>query len=366
MNLTRRPCVLKRVGVVAALRQSPSPAGVGRQNAAMELDSKGLGRLQRVADPRNIWAMEAGDFTPWLAENIDVLADELGLVLASVATEVPVGNFYLDIKAETENGRTVVVENQLARTDHGHLGQLLVYASGLEAAVVIWVAPEFRDEHRRALDWLNERTDTGVDFFGVRIGVVQIGSTSPPAPVFEVVARPNAWQKDVKETTAAAGAGGGAITPINAARQDFFADVLTEVVTARPGLRMPRRGKDSWISFASGPFGYWSISFDRSNRCQVEAYIDMGDKLLNQTLFDDLAAEAEQWNAAIGLPLDWQRRDDRRHSRIALQGQPISLDDADARARACKWAVDVMTRMYDVLNEPLRSRARRYRQAGEP
>ena len=95
--------------------------------------------------------MEAGDFTPWLAENLDVLADELGLVLNLVATEVPVGNFYLDIQAETEDGRPVIIENQLARTDHGHLGQLIVYASGLEASVVIWVAPDFRDEHRRAL-----------------------------------------------------------------------------------------------------------------------------------------------------------------------------------------------------------------------
>jgi hypothetical protein len=199
--------------------------------------------------------MEAGDFTPWLAENLDVVADELGFVLTIVATEVPVGSFYLDIQAETEDGRTVIVENQLARTDHGHLGQLLVYASGLEAAVVVWVAPDFRDEHRRALDWLNERTDTGVDFFGVEISVVQIGTTGPRAPVFEVDARPNAWQKDVKETSAAAGAGSGAITPLNSARQDFFADVLADVVAERPSIRMPRRGKDSWISFASGPFG---------------------------------------------------------------------------------------------------------------
>ena len=107
------------------------------QTAVVNLDSKGLGRLQRVADPREVWTLEAGDFTPWLAGNLDVLAEELGLVLTTVATEVPVGSFYLDIQAETDDGRTVIVENQLARTDHGHLGQLVVYASGLEAAVVV-------------------------------------------------------------------------------------------------------------------------------------------------------------------------------------------------------------------------------------
>lgn len=330
----------------------------------MDLDSKGLGRLRRVADPRGVWAMEAGDFTPWLAENLDVLADELGLVLTTVATEVPVGSFYLDIQAETEDGRPVIVENQLARTDHGHLGQLLVYASGLEAAVVVWVAPDFRDEHRRALDWLNERTDTGVDFFGVKIGVVQIGAAGPRAPVFEVVARPNAWQKDVKETTAVAGAGSGVITPANAARQDFFADVLTDVVTKKPGIRLPRRGKDSWISFASGPFGYWSISFDRTNRCQIEAYIDTGNKTSTKELFDEMAAESGRWTADTGLPLEWQRRDELRSSRIVVQGQPISFDDANARTSACAWATDAIVRMYDTLDEPLRSRGRRIRQGG--
>lgn len=330
----------------------------------MDLDGKGLGRLQRVADPRQVWAMEAGDFTPWLAENLDVLADELGFVLTLTGTEVPVGAFYLDIQAETDDGRTVIVENQLARTDHGHLGQLLVYASGLEAAVVVWVAPDFRDDHRRALDWLNERTDTGVDFFGVQIGVVQIGMTGPRAPVFEIVARPNAWQKDVKETSGSASAGSGAVTPMNAARQDFFTDVMTEVVAARPAIRLPRRGKDSWISFASGPFGFWSISFDRTNRCQIEAYIDMGDKALNKALFDAMAFEGKDWETKTGLRLDWQRRDDRRHSRIAVQSEPVLFEDAAARAKARQWATDVIVRMYDALNEPLRERGHEFRQSG--
>src|SRR4051812_32978433 len=100
----------------------------------MDLDSKGLSRLRHVANARDVWLSEAGEFTPWLAENLDVLADELGMSLTLIATEVPVGQFKLDIHAETADGRIVIVENQLERTDHGHLGQLLTYASGLEAA----------------------------------------------------------------------------------------------------------------------------------------------------------------------------------------------------------------------------------------
>src|SRR4051812_9031531 len=102
----------------------------------MDLDRKGLGRLRRVANARDVWTSEGGEFTPWLAENLDVLADELGVPLTLVATEVPVGGFRLDIQAQAQDGRLVVIENQLERTDHGHLGQLLAYASGLEAAFV--------------------------------------------------------------------------------------------------------------------------------------------------------------------------------------------------------------------------------------
>jgi len=132
---------------------------------------------------------ESGDFTPWLAENIDVLADALEMTLTVVATEVRIGDFRLDIHAKDGNDRSVVIENQLERTDHGHLGQCLVYASGLDASTVIWVAPNFREEFRSALDWLNEHTDSELGFFGVEIGIVQIGhgpprrsSTSSPAP----------------------------------------------------------------------------------------------------------------------------------------------------------------------------------------
>src|SRR4051812_35210560 len=256
----------------------------------MELDNKGLGRLRRVANARDVWTSEAGDFTPWLAENLDVLADELGMSLTLIAQEVPVGEFRLDIQAQTADGGVVIVENQLERTDHGHLGQLLVYASGLEASAVVWVAPRFRDDHRRTLDWLNERTDTGVDFFGVEVSVVQIGETGPRAPVFEVVARPNGWQKGVKEagggaTAAAAQAGG-----VNAIRQDFFAEVLTDVVVARPTIRMPTRGTQNWISFAAGPWGYWALSIAAAGRLRIEAYIDSGDANLNKILFDELHA----------------------------------------------------------------------------
>ncbi len=328
----------------------------------MELDSKGLGRLRRVANARDVWTSESGDFTPWLADNLDVLADELGMSLSLVATEVPVGDFRLDVQAESPDGRVVIIENQLERTDHGHLGQLLVYASGLEASAVVWMAPRFRDDHRRAIDWLNERTDTGVDFFGVEVAVVQIGESGPRAPVFEVVARPNGWQKGVKES-GGGGTASGQVTGVNAVRQDFFAEVLTDVVAKRPGIRMPSRSNVNWMSFAAGPWGNWALVAANDGRLRVEAYLDSGHAGVNKDLFDELQAEAPSWETRVGQALSWERLDDKRASRIAAYRTVGDLADVVERGPVRTWAVTTVLAMYDAMNERLRTRGRQLRDA---
>jgi Domain of unknown function (DUF4268) len=326
----------------------------------MEVDSKGLGRLRRGADPRTVWTSEAGDFTPWLAENIDVLADELGMTLTVTATEVAVGEFRLDIQAEDESGGVVIVENQLYPTDHSHLGQCLAYASGLAATSVVWVSPRFREDHRSALDWLNEHTDNDIGFFGVEVGVVQIGDEGPRAPVFTVVSRPNDWQKTVKRIGST---DAKTVSPLNAARQDFFGNVLTAVNSERPGIRVPTRSRDNWLSFASGPFGYWAISATTENQLRLEAYIDMGDQELNKQLFDEFAEARMVWEDKVGVsPLSWERLNDKRASKIAIY-HTFDLDDEEHRTQSATWAKDTLITMYDVLNAPLRTAAKRIKAA---
>ena len=154
------------------------------------------GRIEEVAI-REVWPDEASDFTPWLAKNLEVLGEELGMVLELKGTEVPVGNYYLDILAnEANRDAPVAIENQIAVTDNPHLGQLLTYAAGTKAKIVIWIATEFRDEHRAALDWLNEGTRESLDFFGVEVGAIKIGN-SVPAPLFRLAAAPNHWSKKI-------------------------------------------------------------------------------------------------------------------------------------------------------------------------
>ena len=139
--------------------------------------------------------MEERHLTPWLAENLDVLESELGLRLELVEREHRVGRYELDLLLRSvEDGRTVIVENQFGSSDHGHLGQLLAYAAGTEADIVVWLAEGFTDEHLAALEWMNTAMGEGAGFFAITLKAVRIGD-SLPAPIMETKLRPNEWLK---------------------------------------------------------------------------------------------------------------------------------------------------------------------------
>ena len=157
-----------------------------------------LGRLERV-DVRKAWSHEAHDFTPWLADNLDRLSSELGVELALEGREVEVGSYRADIVARVpQSDDRVLIENQLELANLQHLGQALAYLAGLEAKIVVWIAKGFRDEHLSAIRWLNEHTVAPSAFFVLQVGVVRIGD-SQLAPVFEVLERPNEWNRQVQK-----------------------------------------------------------------------------------------------------------------------------------------------------------------------
>jgi hypothetical protein len=167
-----------------------------------------LGRLEPL-DPRQVWSHEAQDFTPWLLDNADTLAEALGLDIELTTAEHPVGDFALDLVGrDLTNDCVLIVENQLSPTDHGHLGQLITYAAGTDAHTIVWLSPTFREEHCQALDYLNTLGGENARFFGVQIGVVRIDN-SKPAPMFNLRAQPNDWHAkvaaDAKRTSRQAG-----------------------------------------------------------------------------------------------------------------------------------------------------------------
>ncbi|MEA5424282.1 hypothetical protein [Synechococcus sp. CCY9202] len=160
-----------------------------------------LGQLETV-DLRQAWAHEAHSFTPWLAENLNRLSAALGIPLELEGQEVSVGSFSADLLARNpQDGSLVLIENQLEQTDHNHLGQILTYLAGLEAQVIIWIASDFRDPHLSAINWLNDHTVDPFAFFAVQVKAVRIGD-SAIAPLFEVVAKPNGWDRQLQQQVA--------------------------------------------------------------------------------------------------------------------------------------------------------------------
>ncbi|MFC1644522.1 DUF4268 domain-containing protein [Patescibacteria group bacterium] len=161
-----------------------------------------LGTLENV-ELREVWNHEAYDFTTWLAkeDNLSFLGIEIGIEIKLIETEANSGNFSVDILAEDEMaGRKIIIENQLEVTNHDHLGKLITYASGHDAEVMVWIAKDCREEHRQAVDWLNEHTDEKINFFLIKIELWKIGD-SDPAPKFDIVSKPNNWAKAIKKVS---------------------------------------------------------------------------------------------------------------------------------------------------------------------
>lgn len=207
-----------------------------------------LGRIKQVS-LREIWKHEAINFTQWLAlpENLELLSDEINIELSVIDTEYNVGRFNVDIYAE-ESGlnRKVIIENQLERTNHDHLGKLITYASGLDAEIIIWIVKEVLEEHKQAIDWLNENTDEKINFFAVRMEVWRIGN-SDPAPKFHIISQPNNWAKAVKQSVKSS-----MLTETKQLQLKFWTDFRTYVESENINLRLRKPYPQHWYDISYG------------------------------------------------------------------------------------------------------------------
>jgi hypothetical protein len=258
-----------------------------------------LGRLTAV-DPRNVWPNEARDFTPWLLENAEVLSDLLGIDLELAVAEHPVGGFSLDLLGRDVNSNAVViVENQLDGSDHIHLGQLLTYAAGTGAAVVVWVAAGFREEHRLALEWLNEHTSEDIRFFGVEIGVAQIGD-SGLAHNFRLAVRPNDWQRSVQSAQS-----NDATRKRELLFAQFWEAFLNRVREEHPHWTRGQTSKSQFVGMSAGLRGVnWSFWVGHTT-ATVGLRFETSDSDINFDRFSRLRAVMGEFDDAFGGKLDW-------------------------------------------------------------
>ncbi|MCO5971268.1 DUF4268 domain-containing protein [Actinoallomurus soli] len=304
-----------------------------------------LGRLKRV-DPRSVWMHEAHDFTPWLLTNKDALAEVLGIDLELTSAEYPVGGFALDlIGRDLTNDCVLIVENQLAGTDHTHLGQILTYAAGTDAATIVWMATAFREEHRQALDWLNGLAGSNARFFGVEIGLARIGS-SPPAPLFTLAAQPNDWHAHLAAAAKVESGGSGK----GELYRQFWTKFLDRVHAERPlwtRARVPQNV--NWMIMPCPVKGAsLGVNFTGDGRIRTELYIDNGDRALNTAIFQALQTYRAKIEAAVGEMLSWEDMPTRQASRIAMY-RPGQVTDTTQADSYIDWFLDTGTRLRAAL-----------------
>ena len=247
-----------------------------------------LSKITKV-DLRDCWQNEATDFTPWLAteDNMSLLADALGMNELEVkAQEEHVGPFRADILCvDSGTDKLVLVENQLEKTDHNHLGQILTYAAGLDAVTIIWIAERFTEEHRAAIDWLNRLTDKEFNFFGVEIGLIKIGS-SPAAPIFNVIAKPNGWSKDVR--TSSSQTSNEKRTEAELYRYEFWS-AFCEYMLNNPSkkFRAQSPSYNHWMNIAIGRSNFQICLLLNSREQKITVQLYLGDDM-NKKYFDAL------------------------------------------------------------------------------
>lgn len=316
-----------------------------------ESDPKGLSRLAAVA-VREIWKHEAHDFTLWLLQNADVLGEALGMDLELTEAERRVGGFALDlIGTDLATNATVIVENQLDQTDHSHLGQLLTYAGGTDPSTIVWCAPSFREEHRAALDWLNEHTGEETRFFGVEIAAVRIDE-SRPAPLFRVVAKPNDWTKQVHTERAAA----GTLSPKSLAYQSFWTELLTRIRTEHPSWTRSSAGPpQSWITLPYGTSSIWYGMAFTVNGPRVELYFGGPDADTNLAEFERFLAYRDLLDEEFGSTVLYDPLPGKKACRIHVDRLSGDVLDANAHDELVDWFITTMAR-FRPATQQIRSR----------
>ena len=305
-----------------------------------------LGKIELVSVKDVFSKGEERDFTPWLNENLSALGDKLNLEIIDSNIEEDVGRFSCDIIAkDSGTKKTVIIENQFGATDHDHLGKICTYAAGKDAGLVIWIAEKFREEHKKALEWLNENVDPedGPSFFGVEIRLIKIGE-SQPAVDFDVVLKPNDWERNIKIS--------GRTSESESERKylEFFSKLVDKYSENNPKWRRLRPLPQSWLGFGAGKSGLWfNWAFRSNNRISVELYIDTGDKNENERIFEDLERYKDEIESEIS-GLNWEKLEEKRACRIAvykdIKGNIRALSEKDY-PEIIEWAVKTMKKFSD-------------------
>ena len=291
-----------------------------------------LGKLVKIP-LREAWKNEAYDFTNWLAaeENLNLLSEEIGIEIKLIETEANVGKYSVDLLAEEENtGRKIIIENQLEQTNHDHLGKIITYASGYDAEIIVWIVANIREEHEHAIDWLNEHSDSNINFFVLRLELWQIGE-SPYAPKFNIISKPNDWAKIVKQSTSK-----DSLTQAKIFQLDFWNEFKEYAISQETKLKLRAPSPQHWYSFSIGSsLANISLTVNtRENLIACELYI-----LDSKQLYNSLVEYRESIESELNEKLEWMGLEDKKASRIKLSRE-ADLESASNLEEYFAWLLD--------------------------
>lgn len=273
-----------------------------------------LGRLVKV-DLREQWKKEDTDFTPWLAkeENIELLGETIGIELEVQGQEENVGPFRADILCiDTANNHFVLIENQLEKTDHTHLGQLMTYAAGLDAVTIVWIAQKFTEEHRAALDWLNSITDDTFNFFGIEIELFKIGE-SLSAPMFNLVSKPNDWTKSVRKSATSQN-----LTDTKLLQQEYWHGLKNFMEENSSRIKMQKPQPQHWTTIAIGKSDFHLSATVSTRDNTISIWLNLTGQNAKDN-YDRLSELAEENSfTEVHQDVQWLRMDDKKQCAIIL------------------------------------------------
>lgn len=303
-----------------------------------------LGKLEKIP-LRHGWSHEALNFTNWLAkpENLELLSNEIGIDIVLTQTEASVGKFNVDILAEEENReRKIIIENQLEATDHDHLGKIVTYAAGHDAEIVIWIVKEVRDEHKKAIDWLNDITNESINFFAIKIELWKIGN-SDPAPKFNIISKPNNWAKALKKSNASS----QKASELNMLQLEFWSSMNDYFETNPISVNMKSPRAQSYYNLALG-FGnkvHLALNVHSvENYCSVKVYIPN-----SKELFFGLLENKEQIEMKTGLDFEWMELPERQASQIRIKKEGFDLNNTEEWEEAYKWFAEIIEKIKPVF-----------------
>ena len=303
----------------------------------------GIGKLKEV-DIRELWKHEQYDFSDWLSkkDNIENLNEILGLTLVDISKETYVGAYRCDLFAKDETSDIkVIIENQLETSNHDHLGKIITYASGLNAQVVVWIVKEAREEHRSAIEWLNNNTNNKVGFFLIEIHAYKIGD-SDPAPMFQVVEQPNDFIKNNKSDNSVT------MTKSQAQRVEFWNQFNELVIERGKPFNIRKATMDHWYDIAIGRrYAYISITLiNKESFIGVALYIP--DK---KELFDNVVQKKDIIEKELGFNMSWERLDKVKASQVIYRIDGLNFDNHENYNYLMNQVIDKVIKMRDVFRK---------------